>query len=70
MISAFVPLAARRMYGDLGLQWASSTLGFIAIVLTLAPVVLRIWGRTIRNHSRFMREAAKAAADARSQVST
>ena len=60
MVSAFVPLAARRMYTHLGMRWAGSVLGFIAIALTAAPVVLWPAGRWIRRKSPFMRAACEA----------
>ncbi|KAI9925845.1 hypothetical protein MW887_005651 [Aspergillus wentii] len=49
--AAFLPLAAKPMYVRLGYAWASSLLGFVALVLTLAPVVLLWKGRTIRAKS-------------------
>ncbi|PYH40798.1 MFS multidrug transporter [Aspergillus saccharolyticus JOP 1030-1] len=55
--SAFLPLATMNMYQSLGLQWASSLLGFISLTLTLAPVCIIIWGAKIRARSPFMKEA-------------
>lgn len=55
--AAFLPMAAQSMYADLGFHWASSLLGFVALVLSCAPVVLVIWGRQIRERSPFMKEA-------------
>ncbi|PKY00464.1 MFS multidrug transporter [Aspergillus campestris IBT 28561] len=56
IFAAFLPLAAKPMYLRLGYQWASSLLGFVAAVLTLAPVVL-IWkGRAIRERSVAIRK--------------
>lgn len=54
---AFLPLASPALYTNLGFQWASSLLGFVALVLTLAPVVLIVKGETIRKRSPFMRES-------------
>ncbi|KAE8356281.1 MFS multidrug transporter [Aspergillus coremiiformis] len=51
IFAAFLPLAAKPMYVRLGYQWASSVLAFIALVLTLAPVVLLWKGSTIRAKS-------------------
>lgn len=57
VFGAFLPLASPALYMDAGFQWGSSLLGFVALVLTLAPVVL-IWkGETIRKRSPFVREA-------------
>jgi len=58
LFSAFLPLAAQAMYTDLGFQWASSLLGFIALVLSLIPLVLKAYGPAIRRRSPFMSEAA------------
>ncbi|RAK72301.1 putative MFS multidrug transporter [Aspergillus fijiensis CBS 313.89] len=55
--SAFLPLATMNMYETMGLQWASSLLGFISLLLTLAPVCIMIWGEKIRERSPFMKEA-------------
>ncbi|KAE8167414.1 MFS multidrug transporter [Aspergillus tamarii] len=51
IFAAFLPLAAKPMYIRLGYQWASSLLAFVALALTLAPVVLLWKGRTIRAKS-------------------
>lgn len=58
MFAAFLPLCSLRMYTDLGFQWASSLLAFVAFALSFAPVALVIWGRQIRKRSPFMLEAA------------
>ena len=57
IMAAWLPLVSRRMYSALGFQWASSLLGFAALVLTMAPIVLLIWGEKVRGRSRFIREA-------------
>lgn len=53
VFAAFLPLAAKPMYEKLGYDWASSLLGFVALVLTLAPVLLLFKGQSIRAKSRF-----------------
>ncbi|KAK8216527.1 major facilitator superfamily domain-containing protein [Phyllosticta capitalensis] len=58
VLAAFLPMAAQSMYTNLGFHWASSLLGFFALVLSCAPVVLVIYGRRIRDRSPFMKEAA------------
>ncbi|KAF2673202.1 MFS multidrug transporter [Microthyrium microscopicum] len=58
MFAAFLPLASLPMYTNLGFQWASSLLGFVALVLSFAPIVLVWKGREIRRRSPFMSEAA------------
>lgn len=57
MAAAFLPLASQSMYTNLGFQWASTVLGFLALVLSCAPVVLVWKGRAIRKRSPFMKEA-------------
>ena len=54
---AFLPLAAKAMYSDLGFQWASSLLGFVSLGLVAAPFVVMRWGVEIRARSPFMKEA-------------
>ncbi|CAI6336467.1 unnamed protein product [Periconia digitata] len=56
--AAFLPLATQSMYRTLGLQWASSLLGFVALALSCIPLVLLVYGKDIRAKSPFMREAA------------
>jgi MFS family permease len=61
---AFLPLASPALYNNLGFQWASSLLGFIGLVLTLAPIVLFWKGEEIRRRSPFMKEATFSAEEA------
>ncbi len=58
IFAAFLPLASASMYTNLGFQWASSLLGFVALVMSFAPVVLLFKGRSIRKRSPYMRRAA------------
>ena len=58
IFAAWLPLAANRMYTVLGFQWASSLLGFVAVTLTLAPIVLFFKGEAIRRRSPFIKEAS------------
>lgn len=51
------PLFARQMYTRLGVDWASSLLGFLAICFIPIPFVLYKYGEGIRrNHSRYARK--------------
>lgn len=54
MTAAFLPLATNKIYAELGFQWASSLLGFLAILLSAAPVVFVWKGRWFREKSPFM----------------
>jgi MFS family permease len=57
IFAAFLPLSAQSLYTNLGYQWASSVLGFIALLLSFAPIVLMWKGEEIRKRSPFMRRA-------------
>ncbi|KAK5134504.1 hypothetical protein LTR08_006421 [Meristemomyces frigidus] len=62
LVAAFLPLAAQSMYTNLGFQWASTLLGFLALLLSFAPVVF-IWkGRQLRARSPFMQTGAQGKA--------
>lgn len=54
LLASWLPFSTKKMYDSLGYQWASSTLGFIALALSFAPVVLMWYGREIRAKSTFM----------------
>ncbi|KAH6644604.1 major facilitator superfamily domain-containing protein [Boeremia exigua] len=56
-MAAFLPLATQSMYRSLGFNWASSLLGFIALILSCIPVVLIRYGRKLREKSPFMEVA-------------
>lgn len=47
------PLFATQMYDKLGTQWASSLLGFIALVLAPVPLLLMKIGPGLRARSKF-----------------
>lgn len=45
------------MYNRLGVDWASSLLGFLSIAFIPIPFVLYKYGKTLRlNHSKFARK--------------
>lgn len=54
IVAGILPLAAQPMYQELGIHWASSLLGFIALVLSFAPVLFVWKGRQFRERSPFM----------------
>nr|OQO19463.1 hypothetical protein B0A51_14405 [Rachicladosporium sp. CCFEE 5018] len=66
LTAAFLPFATNAMYARLGLQWASTLLAFLAIMLSMAPVVFVWKGRTFRERSPFM-QAGVALAKASTQ---
>ena len=47
------PLAALPMYSKLGVQWATSLLGFICAALSPFPIVFYIYGKRIRGWSKY-----------------
>lgn len=60
MVAGFLPLAAMRMYTELGFHWASTLLAFLAMLLGMAPLLF-IWkGRSFRERSPFMLAGGKA----------
>ena len=59
LVAAFLPLAAKKMYAKLGFPWASMLLGFAALLLTMAPIVLTWKGQSIRLKSKFISQAKR-----------
>ncbi|KAI5291005.1 hypothetical protein KEM54_006720 [Ascosphaera aggregata] len=53
---ALMPLAARKMYDNLGICWGSSLLGFIVVAMLPIPYVLGRYAGTIRAISPFYKE--------------
>ena len=47
------PLIATPMYSRLGVQWATSLLGFLCIALAPFPVVFYLYGKKIRAWSKY-----------------
>ena len=67
VLGAGLPFASRKMYTTLGINWASSLLGFVSLAMMIAPFTFIRYGKTIRAHSKFCQqllrqkeEAAKA----------
>jgi hypothetical protein len=53
--AGLLPLATKAMYVNLGFQWASTLIGFLALGLSFAPVLFLWKGRAFRARSPFMR---------------
>jgi hypothetical protein len=52
LFGAFLPLSGPSMYQALGLGWGNSVLGFIAMGLIPAPLLIyKFGGRIRKNHS-------------------
>jgi hypothetical protein len=56
---AVLPFAARPMYDRLGVNWACSLLGFIALVLAFVPFVFIRFGPWMRSRSEFCQYLAQ-----------
>lgn len=53
LFGAGFPMFAAAMYKKLGVDWATSVLGFIAVGLFPVPILLYIFGERIRKLSRY-----------------
>jgi hypothetical protein len=62
IFSAFLPLATFSMYKNLGLNWASTLLAFVSLVLSLVPTLMFVWGKEFRARSTFMSGMTKGTA--------
>ncbi|QDS74382.1 hypothetical protein FKW77_005426 [Venturia effusa] len=63
LCGAGFPLFARFMFNGMGIQWASTMLGILALILVPVPIYFMLRGERIRSKSAFapMRPAPKAA---------
>jgi integral membrane sensor domain MASE1 len=52
---AVLPLAAAPMYARLGVHWATSLLGFAALLMAVIPFGFIRWEDYLREHSKFSR---------------
>ncbi|KAF2792673.1 membrane transporter [Melanomma pulvis-pyrius CBS 109.77] len=59
---AVFPLFTAKMYASLGIHWASSIPGFLALVFVPCLIAFYKYGHIIRSKTRFGQEAAKLAA--------
>jgi hypothetical protein len=50
---AVLPFATRPMYRTLGVAWATSLLGFLAVALCVVPFAFLKWGGRMRERSKF-----------------
>lgn len=53
LVAAGFPLFGTQMYGNLGVPWATSLLGFLAVALTPFPMIFYIYGKKIRGWSKY-----------------
>ncbi|ODV60355.1 MFS transporter [Ascoidea rubescens DSM 1968] len=59
-LASVFPLFTVQMYDKLGIDWASSLFGFIALLMLPVPWVFAKWGPNLRKTSRFGYAAMKA----------
>ena len=52
-LACALPLATNAMYTQLGVQWATSLLGFIVIAFAPCPVLFYIFGKKLRGWSKY-----------------
>ena len=57
IFSAFLPLSSQAIFSRLGIRWASTVLGGVALVLSVVPLLLVWKGDEVRRRSPFTREA-------------
>lgn len=63
IIAGVLPLATQSIYTNLGIQWASTLLAFVALLLSAIPIVF-IWkGRELRRRSPFMLSGGQSKAE-------
>ena len=53
IFAVFLPMATNAMYAKLGIDWASSLLGFFSLAMAIIPFVFIKKGAWIRANSRF-----------------
>jgi DHA1 family multidrug resistance protein-like MFS transporter len=53
MIAASFPLFSRQMFENMGIQWASTLLGCVAVCLVPIPVAFYFYGKRLRMKSKF-----------------
>lgn len=59
--AVLLPLAADSMYSDLGVHWAPSVLGFIALAMGVIPFIFIKFSDRLARSSRTAREAFQIA---------
>ncbi|KAL8902647.1 MAG: hypothetical protein Q9207_004503 [Kuettlingeria erythrocarpa] len=56
IFGAVLPIAARPMYSNLGIAWASSLLAFLSLGMSIIPFAFIRYGDRIRANSKFCQE--------------
>ncbi|KAL8702952.1 MAG: hypothetical protein Q9201_003881 [Fulgogasparrea decipioides] len=63
IFGAVLPIAARPMYDNLGIAWASSLLGFLSLGMCIIPFAFIKYGDRIRANSKFCQELREQEAE-------
>lgn len=59
IVGAILPLSAGKMYDTLGIQWATSLLGFLSVLCIGIPYGFWVWGEKLRSGSKFAGEVKR-----------
>ncbi|KAI7773713.1 hypothetical protein LA080_010033 [Diaporthe eres] len=57
-VAAGFPLFSRQMFKNLGVQWACTLLGSLAVIMIPIPFAFRIYGPRLRMKSKLLQQAA------------
>lgn len=68
ILASVFPLFTVQMYENLGVDWASSLFGFLAIAMMPIPWIFSKYGPYLRKASKFNRQIAAAQAGSRSEA--
>ncbi|KAB8073301.1 major facilitator superfamily domain-containing protein [Aspergillus leporis] len=53
LVASSFPLFSRQMFNNMGIQWASTLLGCLAVILVPIPVIFLLFGKRLRMKSKF-----------------
>lgn len=53
LVAAGFPLFSRQMFGNMGIQWAGTLLGCLAVALVPIPLAFLRYGKRLRLRSQF-----------------
>ena len=59
ILGSLLPLLAQPMYTALGVSWASSSLGFVTLAMSVVPFLLLKFGGGLRRRSRLCRQVGE-----------
>jgi len=52
-VGAAFPLFSKQMFVNLGVQWAGTLLGCLALIMVPIPLIFIKWGPALRSRSKF-----------------